>query len=273
MASIEPSAFLKNASVRAFGERGVGGVVVLAARPGEGVVAARVGEELDLRVVLQRGDDQLLGLLRHELVLLGDVQHQRVGQLVGLAEVLLDADAVVADRWRRRRCGSAVRKASRPPRQKPTAPTLPLQPASSRTWAMVAAMSLTPSVDVEGVEELERPLPLGLGLVGDVDARLDAPEEVGADGEVALRGEVVGDAAHDRVDAEDLLDDDDGRGLGRGRARDVGARTSPSGVVIVTRLAHGAAPPSLRGRACAARLVRRRSRHSMRPHSDEARGG
>src|SRR3546814_10931492 len=37
-------------------------------------------------------------------------------------------------------------------------------------------------VDVEQAEELEGAVPLRLGLVGAVDARLHAPEEVGADG-------------------------------------------------------------------------------------------
>jgi hypothetical protein len=42
---------------------------------------------------------------------------------------------------------------------------------------------LDAGVDVEGVEQFEGPLPFGLRLVGDVDAGLDPPEQVGADGE------------------------------------------------------------------------------------------
>src|SRR5258706_11555755 len=48
---------------------GVGGVVVLSALAREGVVPAGVGVKLDLRVVLQGGQDQRLGRFGHELVL------------------------------------------------------------------------------------------------------------------------------------------------------------------------------------------------------------
>src|SRR5262249_26156184 len=76
----------------ALGQRRVGGVVVLPARPREGVVAAGVGEKRHLRVVLQARGDHLLGGPRHELVLLGDVQQERLGQLLGLAKAVFDAD-------------------------------------------------------------------------------------------------------------------------------------------------------------------------------------
>jgi hypothetical protein len=94
-------------------------------------------------------------------------------------------------------------------------------------------------VDVEGVVEFEGPLPLGLALVGDVDARLDAPEQVGADGDEALGGQAVADVAHHLVDAEDLLDDDDGRAGGRRRARHIG-REGAVGRGDREGLAHGA---------------------------------
>jgi hypothetical protein len=49
-----------------------------------------------------------------------------------------------------------------------------------------------PFFDIEGVEQLEGALPLGFGLVGDVDARLDAPEQIRADRDEALRGKTAG---------------------------------------------------------------------------------
>lgn len=42
------------------------------------VVAAGIGVDFDLRMVLQGGQDKRLGLLRHELVFLSDVHQQRV---------------------------------------------------------------------------------------------------------------------------------------------------------------------------------------------------
>jgi hypothetical protein len=94
-----------------------------------------------------------------------------------------------------------------------------LTPGRARTAAIGRGDVRNAGVDVEGVVELEGPLPFGLALVGDVDARLDPPEQVGADGDEALGGQAVADVAHHLVDAEDLLDDDDGRSRGRrGRA-------------------------------------------------------
>ena len=61
-------------------------------------------------------------------------------------------------------------------------------------------------------EQLERPLPLGLGLVGDVDARLDAPEQVGTDRDEAQVGDPGRGVAHRLVDAENLLDQHDDAG-------------------------------------------------------------
>src|SRR3546814_6891984 len=77
-------------------------------------------------------------------------------------------------------------------------------------------------VDVEQAEELEGAVPLRLGLVGDVDARLDAPEEVGADGDEARAGEPVAGVAHDLVHTEDLLGDDDARSRCRPWQRQIG---------------------------------------------------
>ena len=55
-------------------------------------------------------------------------------------------------------------------------------------------------------------VPLGLGLVGDVDAGLDAPEQIRADGDEAEIGDLGGDGAHGIVDAEDFLDQHHGAG-------------------------------------------------------------
>ena len=72
-------------------------VVMLAADPGESMIHAGVAVEHDERVLAETVLDLRLRLRRAELVLLGDVQHQRLADPRGLAERLLDADAVIAD--------------------------------------------------------------------------------------------------------------------------------------------------------------------------------
>src|SRR5215468_2472508 len=72
-------------------------VVVLAADAGEGVIHAGIAVNGDVRVALERVLDLGLRRRRTELVLLGDMEHQRLLDRLGLVERALDADAVVAD--------------------------------------------------------------------------------------------------------------------------------------------------------------------------------
>src|SRR5258708_21825662 len=72
-------------------------VVVLAADPREGVIDAGIGMEGHLGIVAERRLDLGLRIGRAELILLGDMEHERARDLAGLAERLLDADAVIAD--------------------------------------------------------------------------------------------------------------------------------------------------------------------------------
>jgi hypothetical protein len=65
---------------------------------------------------------------------------------------------------------------------------------------------------VEGLEQFEGPIPLGVGFVGDVDTGLDAPEQVGTNGDEAEVGDPGGDVAYRLVYTEDFLDDDDDAG-------------------------------------------------------------
>src|SRR5581483_7048396 len=75
---------------------------------------------------------------------------------------------------------------------------------------------------VELLEQLERLLPLLLG-VAELDAGLDAPEQVRGEHDVAFLGVVVRDLADVGVDAENLLAQDDARTLARFRNRQVAA--------------------------------------------------
>ena len=70
-------------------------VVVIAAGARERVVLAGIHVDLDVLAILERGFDFLDRFGRNELVLLGEVQHDRaLGRLVQAA---FDADAIVAD--------------------------------------------------------------------------------------------------------------------------------------------------------------------------------
>ncbi len=125
------------------GGGGVGGVIVLAALAGEGVVAAGIGMELGLRLVLQGGDDLLLGRRRDELILFSDVQHQGRDQGGGLGQMALYADAIVADS--RVGVGAGGRQEGQEAAQaEADRPTGPEHPRSPRAWAIAASMSFTP---------------------------------------------------------------------------------------------------------------------------------
>ena len=66
-------------------------------------------------------------------------------------------------------------------------------------------------VDIEFAVKPEGFFEGGLVLRIDLHARLDTPEQVGAQGDVAGRGHIIGDVAHPGVDAEYLLNDGDTR--------------------------------------------------------------
>ncbi len=79
---------------------------------------------------------------------------------------------------------------------------------------------------VEALVELEGARPFRLGLVGELDAGLLPPEEIGTERDVALRGETVGDVAHHLVDAEDLLDDENARTFAALRCREIAGKAA-----------------------------------------------
>ena len=53
--------------------------------------------DLHPRTILQRGDDLLLRGLWDELVLLGEMQHQRAADFASLAQVLIDPPAIIGN--------------------------------------------------------------------------------------------------------------------------------------------------------------------------------
>ena len=67
-------------------------------------------------------------------------------------------------------------------------------------------------------------------LRGKLDARFDPPEQVRANRQEAGRGQLIADAAHHRVHAEDLLDDHYGRRLRIARSRHVSGELAVVGL-------------------------------------------
>jgi hypothetical protein len=129
----------------------------------------------DVAVARQRLADLGLRLLGHELILGRDVHEQWLGDGARLAEVVVDADAIVADiaigvRSGRHQIGELTAEA--------VADAAGLAGAFRQPAQMVEAgdQVLDALGHVEALEELEGPLPLRVRLVGDLDARLLPPE-------------------------------------------------------------------------------------------------
>ena len=114
-----------------------------------------------------------------ELVLVGDVDDERLGDLREVAEEAIEADAVVGDVDVRVRLlghheggGAAEAVAERPDFAVGDGPVGAGERPRDGDGRLQVLDALGP---VERLEELEGALPLGLGLVGDVDAGLDPP--------------------------------------------------------------------------------------------------
>ncbi|MNQ94951.1 hypothetical protein D3C85_1104910 [compost metagenome] len=84
-------------------------------------------------------------------------------------------------------------------------------------------------IEVEGVVQDLGLRELRLRAVGEVEARGDPPEQVGADGQVTLGREFITGLAHVGVDAKDFVDDDDGRRGEFLRTGDVRVEAAPRG--------------------------------------------
>ena len=76
---------------------------MLAADTGEGVILLGIAVKRHQRITRQRLLDLGLRLGRTQLVLAGDMQHQRLLDALRLTEQVLDADAVIAHTAIRRR--------------------------------------------------------------------------------------------------------------------------------------------------------------------------
>lgn len=200
-----PDQEFQRAQVRQFGGRGV---IVRAALAGEGVALLGVEMQCHLRMTTERSPDARLRLRRAELVLAGDVEHERGLDAGGFAQGFLNPYPVVAHAAIRVVVGGQQVS-------EPAAETQAHAARRSRTGGMGAqggqaggqvfhGLSL-----VESLEELEGALPFRVGAVAELDARLLAPEQVGAKHGEASGGEPIGNLPHGLVDAEDLLNQHD----------------------------------------------------------------
>ncbi len=181
-----------------------------------------------LGVLAEHRLDLRLRLGRAELVLLGDVEHERSGELARFIQRLVDADAIIADiaigvAARRHEIGELAAEAVADGAGLAGAGGEAAQMRQARL-EIVDALGL-----VEALVELEGARPFRLGLVGELDAGLLPPEEIGAERDVALRGETVGDVAHHLVDAEDLLDDENARTFAALRCREIAGKAAAIG--------------------------------------------
>ena len=161
-----------------------------------------------------------------EFILVGDMHHQRLRHFVQIAHEAIETDAVIRD------IDVGIRLLGHHERQQ-AAQTVAHRPG----FAVAAAQGarggqgrfqvLDALCLVEGAEQFEGFLPFGLGLVGDVDAGFDAPEQVRADCDEAHVGNPGAGVAHGLVHAEYFLDDDDGAGWFGLRLDDIGLERAP----------------------------------------------
>src|SRR5215469_5659245 len=81
-------------------------------------------------------------------------------------------------------------------------------------------------VDVEALHQTEGFAPVLLRLVGELDARFEAPEQIRRQRKAAACGVSVTNLPDDIIHTEDFLDHDDSGSLAGCRSRDICAKTA-----------------------------------------------
>ncbi len=187
---------------------------------GEAVILARIIVQYDPGMRVEPGVHRRLRRRVDKAVFARDMQHERPRDRMAFMEQLVDGDRIIADAGVDvgPRCGHI----GQPPAQT-VADRPDLAPADLRTRGMDRRLDVANAhVLVEGAEQVEP----ALELVGDIgielDARLDPPEQVGGEREIAVGGEPVAFPPDARVHAENFLDHDDRRARRCRRARDIG---------------------------------------------------
>ena len=201
---------MKEANGEAVGLTGTGVVVVKPARACEGVVIIRVVFEPDCRMGAQSVVNSGLRFRRHELILSRDVEQQGAIKVTGLVEVGVYADAIIADaRITIGSAGCQIRQqaAKAVSHGAGFAGAGRIRAESRQRVGDVAHAGL----DIEPGKQGEGALQVRIDMIVEFDPGLDAPEEIGAQGDKTGFGKTVADQAHIGVDAEYLLQDQHAR--------------------------------------------------------------
>jgi hypothetical protein len=96
-----------------------------------------------------------------------------------------------------------------PPRQKPSAPTLPTHSPRAQHLQRIGGV-LDRLIGVEALIIAKRLVEFGLGIA-ELDAGLQPPEQIRRQHNITFLGVIIGDFAHRGIDAEDFLQEQDAR--------------------------------------------------------------
>jgi len=186
-----------------------GGLIVMnAVIAGEGVVDAGIAMHRHMAVHREALFDPRLGVLIDVFVFLGDMRHPGCCDAVGFVEPLIDTDAVIADIALR--VGPARHQiGQQAAKTEPDRPRLAGAGVEAAQMVQRDLQVIDALFHVESLVELERLLPFGIGLVGDLNAGFLAPEKIRTDRDIALRRESIAMRPHVGIDAEDFLNGND----------------------------------------------------------------
>jgi len=177
----------------------------LAAGAREGVVDPRVDVNLDILAAGKGLADLGDRRGRDELVLGGELQHQRAFDLGHEVELLLDGDPVIADRAIDPRLGGGeIGELASEAEAEGADLALAGGPSAQRRHGRDDILDRLGHVKFL----VEREGLLEVALV-ELDARLEAPEKVGRQHDIAFLGVGVGNVSDVLVNSENLLEEDD----------------------------------------------------------------
>ena len=150
----------------------------------------------------------LLRVLIDEVILLRDMEQDRLGDGVLLAQQAVDADAIIAD--------AGIHIGARRGHEGQSPAQAIADDADLEVRAMLVADRLDRRFDIANAAVLVEPahqVKRLAHLVGNVGVQLDTGrdlvEKIGRDGQIACLGQRVALAADTGIHAEDFLDDDD----------------------------------------------------------------
>ncbi len=173
----------------------------------ERMVAAWIQITFDVGAFGKCGLDLFAGFRRREFVELGEMKHHRALDLSGLADIGLDADAVIADRAID--IGARRGEISELAAQAEAERADPADAFGTRAQHLQRVGGILDRlIGVEALIIAKRLVELSLGIA-ELNARLQPPEQVRRQHDITFLGIIVGDLAHRGIDAENLLQQQD----------------------------------------------------------------